>query len=67
MITLQERMWLYSRGGRNESDVLYDTLGRKYVLMSAGEKEKEIKVFIPYDFKFIVHSIHTKKNIYELE
>lgn len=46
MITYLEQAWLNSRGGRTENDVLVDEFG-KYVLMSSGEKGKDMKVYIP--------------------
>jgi hypothetical protein len=55
MITINylERAWLNSRGGRNESDVLVDETGRRYVMMSAGVKDKEIPVYIPEDKEIV--------------
>lgn len=63
MITYIEEMWLNSRGGRTESDVLVGEFG-KYVLMSSGVKGKDIKVYIPIREEILKKS--NKDNLIEL-
>lgn len=41
-----EALWLNSRGGRTQADVLVDEDGRKFVEMSVGNGMSE-KVYIP--------------------
>lgn len=48
-----EKKWLDSRGGRNESDVLVDENGVRYILMTSGEKGKDIKVVVPSDTEIL--------------
>ena len=42
--------WLYSRGGRDEKDLMQDNGGKKYVLMGDGDGGLE-KVYIPKELK----------------
>ena len=64
MISYSEAMWLRTRGGRSEADVLEDENG-KYVYMSAGVKDEQVRVYIPENFKYIIRKFTRKQN--ELE
>lgn len=60
MITTEQKMWLYTRGGRNESDVFEDENG-KYVLMSAGTKGEFNRIYLPAKYEFQIHVVHGRK------
>ncbi len=43
----KELLWLTTRGGRDENDVLWDKYDRPYVYMYSGNMREEVKVFLP--------------------
>ena len=42
--------WLYSRGGRDEKDLVKDNKGKKYVLMGDGNGGL-MEVYVPAELK----------------
>ena len=42
--------WLYSRGGRDEKDIIKDNKGKKYILMGDGNGGL-MEVYVPAELK----------------
>lgn len=53
-ISSLEIMWLNTRGGRDQEDVVYDRENRKYILMFyPGSDSKQKAVYIPSDEELV--------------
>lgn len=42
----EQKLWLYSRGGRKMKDVHIDENGEPYVIMSSNHDPKKVKVWV---------------------